>query len=554
MTVLRQNLSPSAHLLRNSRLFSLPNPLPRPPVSDAYNSTGAQKNSNTATLPFPTHQAIATTPKSLARGDWGFKRALPSRSRVVQTSNPVVKLKQLDTIEHITDYDSASDHVRTREKWEQLGIPVVRANGTMRDQGFGSVRGAFERRSDMTSYEDEDGLDEAGMIFKTIKNSVVPHLKELKDRTAEVPFEPFSLPQPDGARHGVRRWRHDGPWLPGMSANEFTTFMNKQLLARRSEFKIYLNQYVKNEIYAMRQNAWKKAQPQPETDEEADQFLAQQEDAAAMAERAKEWANISDTEVKAGIQSLRREAASNPLQSRLVHRLIVPFLRIPAIKLKDITFSAQARGSETEKYRFDDDVTPLSTHPSAGLGYLRTASHMSNHPILGPQEDPTPVTARVLQPASVGRTRSALIGVGGFVAQDSNTNSRDSKEIDIQTQGGAKLNVHPRFASVTPDGRIHLRVDRAKSAAVQIARGELLDTPPVRRNEDRNVINDLTAGMGQSGVAELDGLEKTPLTDAQNEFVDIVRKISAAAAKEGEEKGERVLRVRKVAGGGNARR
>ena len=126
MSLSRQSLSPTANLLRNSRLFSLPNPLPRPPVSETYGA-GISKASDTATLPYPTHQAIATTKSSLARGDWGLKRPIPSRSHIVQTSDPVLRITQLDTIEHVTDFDSAADHVRTRQKWEEMGMPMMKS-------------------------------------------------------------------------------------------------------------------------------------------------------------------------------------------------------------------------------------------------------------------------------------------------------------------------------------------------------------------------------------------------------------------------------------------
>src|SRR5689334_15181708 len=112
MSLRRQSLSPTANLLRNSRLFSIPNPLPRPPASVQFrDGAGVIKESETATRPFPTHQAIATTPKSAARGDWGLKRPLPVRSRLLQSGDPVVRVNALDTIEHITDFDSATDHV-----------------------------------------------------------------------------------------------------------------------------------------------------------------------------------------------------------------------------------------------------------------------------------------------------------------------------------------------------------------------------------------------------------------------------------------------------------
>ena len=91
MALRRQSLSPTANLLRNSRLFSLPNPLPRPVVGETVGA-GITKASDSATLPYPTHQAIVTTRSSLARGDWGLKRNLPARARVLQSSDPVLRI------------------------------------------------------------------------------------------------------------------------------------------------------------------------------------------------------------------------------------------------------------------------------------------------------------------------------------------------------------------------------------------------------------------------------------------------------------------------------
>ncbi|KAF2443148.1 hypothetical protein P171DRAFT_56264 [Karstenula rhodostoma CBS 690.94] len=527
MALRRQSLSPTANLLRNSRLFSLPNPLPRPPVTESY-AAGTQKISDTATLPFPTHQAIATTPRSLARGDWGLKRPLPSRSRIVQKSSPVVKVTQLDTIEHITDFDSASDHVRTRQKFEELSVPMLKGMAAMREQALGvAASGAFDRRSDMTSYEDDEGLDEAGMILEAIKKSVTANSekrKNTKKAEREHAFVPFNLPQPDMARHNARRWKHEGPWLPGMSADEFTKYMTEQLSRRKHEFNKYLRHYVKNEIYTSRQVASRNKTPENPLD--LDAHLAQQEDPAYIAEQEKVWANISPKEIHAGINKLRSEAAVNPLQSKLVQRLIVPFLRIPTIKLKDTTFSTDAKSDDAVRYRFDDDVAPLSTHPSAGLGYLRTNAYVPNHPILGPQNERLPVQARVIESRTASRSTTAKLGVAGFVTNDEFVSTGERKnfranedpayDIDIKTEGGAKVNVLPRFASVTNNGRVHIKLQRSVGAEVQVAKGELEDRPPGRSAAVENP-EDLLRGLGsgQSGT-ELD--EQSPQAQQLMQF------------------------------------
>lgn len=494
MSLRRQNLSPTANLLRNSRLFSLPNPLPRPPVGQAY-VAGTQKVSDTATLPYPTHQAIATTPRSLARGDWGLKRPLPSRSYLVQTSDPVVKVKQLDSIEHITDFDSAADHVRTRQKFEELSIPMLRGMSAQRDQAVSSpVAGAFERWSDTTSYDVDKGLDEAGKILQAIKKSALENIEKRKDKTTDHVWTPYVLPQEKTqeisvARHNARRWKHEGPWVPGMSADEFTKYITRELSVRRKEFNEYLRHYVKTEIYTAR--AMAATTNLPDDPVEQEKYLERQESNEYHAEQVKEWSNISDDQISARIKKLRSEAAINPLQSTLVQRLIVPFLRIPTMKLKDISYSTDARSGETHKYRFDDDVAPLSTHPSAGLGYLRTNAYMANHPVLGPQGERAPVKARVLESRIAAREKAAKLGVAGFVTLDDHQGigerhvqhqaARDpAYDIDIHTEGGAKLNVLPRFGSVSNDGRIHIKIKRAVGAEVQVANGILEDRPPQR--------------------------------------------------------------------------
>jgi hypothetical protein len=506
MALRRQSLSPTANLLRNSRLFALPNPLPRPNVGETYGA-GITKASDSATLPYPTHQAITTTKSSLARGDWGLKRPLPSRSRLVQVSDPVLRIKQLDTIEHVTDFDSAGDHVRTRQKWEELGVPMMKGMTAMREYDLSGTPpgGAFEVRDDTTSYDTEMGMDEAGLYLKALKDN------SKKNSEGSKQFTPFSPPPVDAAVHNAKRWKHEGPWLPGMNAEDFTTYLSKQISKRRPEFNKYLTEFVKNEIYMTRQLAASNdGENAPMDMNEAESWHKQ---------RSSQWAQISDEDIQAGIKSLRRDTANNPLGSKLVTKLILPFLRLPTIKFKYTAYAEDASNRDIEQYQFDQETAPLSTHPSAGLGNLRTRSYIANHPILGPQSNPSPVPARVVQPRTTGRGKDsfAKLGVGGFVANDQYrstdigsasrlnfSNARDVETIDVETVGGKKVLVSPLFGSVTNDGRIHIKLKRASGAEVQVARGELDDKPPVRENADTDPLKGLGDLMGKSGVKELD--------------------------------------------------
>ncbi len=541
MALRRQSLSPAAALLRNSRLFSLPNPLPRPQVGDPLGGGGIIKASDTATLPYPTHQAITTTPASLARGDWGLKRPLPNKSYLLKVSDPVLRISQVDTIEQVTDYDSAADHVRTREKWEEMGLPMMRGLSVLTsDSPTGAdPDGAFEVRDDTTSYETDLGLDERGLSLKALKRNVsktqslskrgritpkmvksavqtlrkarsmksIPEDSPLKEKLLKAEwtvenykdqkaasFQPFVKPELNVEAHNTRRWKHDGPWLPGMSADEFVVYLNKEVSKRRPEFLRYLIHWVKSDIYKSRKQAASK-QVNAKFDEK---LLDPIEAARRRKEQERKWTTFTKQDIETAIAALRREAANKVLTSTLVEKLIVPFLKIPIVRFRHKIFAEDADRRDFDLHRVDDASAPLSTHPSAGLGYLRTKSYLYTHPILGPQAHPAPVPARVLQPRSTatGKEMYARFGVGGFVANDDlkstdynsavrtyTSNAQDVETIDIDTEGGKKVLVQPAFGSVANNGRIMMKLYRATGQEGMVAQGLLDDTPVLNLGE-----------------------------------------------------------------------
>lgn len=190
-----RGVSPGGALLRTSRLFSVPAPLPN---AAAEVSAATHVNSNSATQAFPTHQIITTPNSSRKEGDWGLKRPLPLKT-TLKTSTPMLRVKQVDSIENVTDFLSAADHGQSLRKWQGLNMPITVpvTNDSMRIPG----KSVFEETFDFTAIENgQQG--------------------EAEDR----------------------RWKFRGPWLAGMTDGDFKKYLLKRVRNRRGEFRQFLKE------------------------------------------------------------------------------------------------------------------------------------------------------------------------------------------------------------------------------------------------------------------------------------------------------------------------
>ena len=389
-----RRLSPTANLLRNSRLFSLPPPLIKP--SDKTNNS-QRYGSETATLPYPTQQAIETTPSSLARGDWGLKRSLPLKS-TARTSTPTIRIGDIDSIDHITEFESAADHVLNLKKWEEIGLPVTIHedkrhvyNIVDRDQPLRVHRSVFESQYDNTEGRSDD-----------------PKYK---------------------------RWKHRGPWLAGQTAGEFNEYTEKEIRARKTEFRDFLRERLASKI-------------------------ATEDRRAAIdggLDLPGEPPEVTEEQLNHHIKELRQD------QQGLLFRYIEEFLDLPS-GTKDSDSEVAWTSSEGEK-------GPPTTHPSAGLSYLRTPSHTFNHPGLGPQAEERPVRARILG-ARDDKAPSPVVGVAGVAVEDPRIQGIKSTRsdrpppkgvtvFDQEIPGGAKMWIQPDRISVDSQGRINVRAKEA---------------------------------------------------------------------------------------------
>ena len=167
----------------------MPAPVPPPPSSSIVSPPSS---------PYPTLQAITTTRSSAHRGDWGLKRGLPLRASHKTT---YLRYRDLDTIEHMTTFESAHDDVLTLKKWQEMDIPLMK----------GESMGEYTL-----------GATPADRIGYFNHKTTVFDGREAKSENY--------------------KWRYKGPYIAGMSEKELREYIKKSILPRKDEFCAYVKE------------------------------------------------------------------------------------------------------------------------------------------------------------------------------------------------------------------------------------------------------------------------------------------------------------------------
>lgn len=406
-------------------MFSLPSPIP-PPPGDA--SLGTHFSSDTATLPFPTHQVITTLSSSRKHGDWGLKRPLPLKS-TTKSTHPMLRIKAIDTIEQITDYTSATDHGITLRKFQELNMPITLRKST------DSTAAGIAAHSRQTSWV------------------TLPQKSVFED---QVDFT--DIPPAKRAEALDRRWKFSGPWLAGMTQGEFNKWLAKEVRPKRHAFRAFLKkQLAKEKHEAAVQSAVDKGEEPP---------------------AASDPSSITDDELTDYLRRLRYN--KQQLYDMVGRFLDLAPLQPPTLAQGDF-FSLQP-GSQVQFRETSNPYAehgPPVTHPSAGISYLRTSMYMENHPIYGPQKHHAPVLARVVRPRRQPQSLTAKLGVGGFIVDppqgDSPANAKNANKalydrLDPSIEGGAKVWVQAQRASVDSKGRVNMHVSEASPESILVAK------------------------------------------------------------------------------------
>jgi hypothetical protein len=455
--------SPTGRLLRFSRLFSLPPPLPAAPVES---STAGQtlRTSDTATQPYPTYQAISTPASSRSRGDWGLKRPLPSRS--IPKNSPHLRIKAIDNLNHITDFESAADHTQTLAKWQDMNVPITlppNARTQISDSSNKLRPSAFSEDYDNTTLQphgEEQTTFTAERALRERGRQAAEVAKRERSRQSEIGEE-------DGPVVTKSTWKTQGPHLNDLTQEEFERYLMNLVRQHKPEFIKFL-QAVK--IEKKRGEQLSRMRSMSESDPQRFELELQHK------------SRVDAREMDDWIKELRDNHDS--LNSELA-MLVRDFFDLPAFPAPRAT----GGGLTSELTRPKSDAGPPSTHPSAGLSYMLTNAVVDNHPKYGPQSERSPVQARVLRTknSARGRDNRADVGLGGFVTSILPGNVPGASrfkdlasrtfvknplaDLDLSLTGGNKVWLQPKSAYIDEAGRVRLNVAEASSVSVDIKLG-----------------------------------------------------------------------------------
>lgn len=392
-------------------MFSLPSGLP-PPPGDYQAATSF--NSDTATQPFPTLQTV-TVPEALRQhGDWGFKRHFPLRS-TAKTSTPYLRIKQVDSMEHVTDFASAANHTLTLEKWQEMNIAISLPH---------DITGVVLRPESVF----EDKYDFTAIDSEKISGS------------------------------NNRRWKYKGPWLAKLTEGEFQTYIKREVRGRRAEFREFLRQELAPLLTAAARNRATEAQQRVMDEGQLDQVGSETLEAPEVRPE-----DVTDEHIMDFLRQSR-------LHRGQLYEAIEKFLDLCPIEPPSENDAPDRMNLMPNMRKTVEAVNPYArhgpptTHPSAGLSYLRTSSFMENHPFYGPQTKHRPVKARVMIPNSKGEVKTK-VAAGGFISPSplarNEYASTKMNKVDYKRPGGSKLWVNILSAQVNSVGRAIINVEEA---------------------------------------------------------------------------------------------
>lgn len=446
-------LSPAASLLRNSKLFALPPTIAlpaAPPSSDQISS------SDTATTVHPQFAAIETTTLSGNQGDWGFKRPLPLKATQT-TGTPIVRLvRGIDTPEHVADFESAADHAITARKFQELNHPLRHPQGSgarniFTDRMHHSVfRASHDNTTNLSAssparaasfgvwpnISPEDILNQLPESIQKRQRQATEAAKiDKRDQPLEANMS-AGAPSIVASRRRVeqRRWRYGGPSLTQISGMEFDEYLHKLGQKERD----MLNTRVRKEI--------------------VHEKLIKARDAGDMDKTIHEE-DVTAEEVKDYMRYLRNEP-------RKFGPIITEILDLPEVAPpKQIPRSAELweYGRDTLAAPHWRETGPPKTHPSAGLSYVHTDAHATNHPSYGPQKLAPITLARAVKTRyRAGSSNNETdYGVAGFIVpKPDDASTFKTNEIFTPKSGGLKVAVRPGPAFIQTNGTLNMKTRR----------------------------------------------------------------------------------------------
>jgi len=411
-----------------------------------------------------------------------LKRPLPLKS-TTQTSTPVIRIQAgIDSKERIADFDSATDHALTLQKWQLLNMPLRNPRGEKRVEA--SFESVFHPSRDNTILfpNSAAGNKRVRSVWPNVApdNHMPEHLKKKMDEAAKALDEEAVAngqvapsqrqPQTTNRMSERKRWRYQGPFLASMTGMEFDAYLK----TISEEKKILFRQNVKA-------------------------HMVTEAEAKRRSEALDEGTIQSDNPVDRLLEPTEEEVTEYVRTLRFKPAVFGPLIA-EALDLPDGPDDKQAEwhyGRFTAASRVYTEGGPPRTHPSGGLSYLQSPRFVHNDPVYGPQESAAPVVGRILKTRVSAGSKQAVasVGVAGFITPSPDGQSALGRDILREFEprkGGDKRVVEPINAEIRRDGRVQLAVQFKGSQFIE-------DDKAVRREERTKTEEDNGGSLRAAG-------------------------------------------------------
>ncbi|KAG5924866.1 hypothetical protein E4U61_005713 [Claviceps capensis] len=406
-------MSPGAVLLRTSRMFSIPKPLPEPPSSNQLDPHHGQRTTPSMTKAFPQHQSITSPIASRKTGDWGLKRPFPLKTTMA-TSTPLIRIKHLDSVESVTDFSSAADYTLSLQKFQELRVAISLPQGG-RDSGRSfraettTLKSAFEEGSDVTDPRDR--------------------------------------------RNSGTRWKFDGPWLAGMNQREFTDYLKKTVHPRRAQFRELLKKKLAEDMTVRQNNSslemgtppLKAIKTSDITQEQLTEYMQRlRNDRTTLYDLVYEFLDLAPFGLPIGMRGVLELLDRHELYSKQG-----PPASHPSAGISYLRTSAYLQNHPI--YGPQQSRTPVLARVVSPMIYGRKAKLGVGGFIADVPSGPD------FSPNLSRHNNTATLCHNGIL------------HLDLATYGGAKAYVEPHTATVDRNGKVILRLHNANAEAQLIA-------------------------------------------------------------------------------------
>ena len=480
-----------------------------------------------------------------------------------------------DTYEGITEYHSASPHVKTLQRFQELNIAMTR-----QDQRRGVADSQVMAMEESLDFTDESMGSRRWKYAGGGVRAMTPakfdaYVEKVKERREEFMDELRARAhvllleeQRDSERRRMQEAPVEGEETLAVDPLAFAAksgYIDWLIRLREVKTNAAVPSYLDGIMYNLRESWWTRSL-ENDTSEAAQRLRSKLQevtyspppnvpltitrpqignaDAATWLAFLEHIATIEESYITAHttgswdptgshfnsyLQALRKDST----QAGLLNRLVRNFLDMPPLNASELA-AQRSKDLPSALKHTETMAMSLSTHPSAGLSYLKSNNILYNHPILGPQKNAPPVTARFIS-ARRQDNNATLYGVAGFVARKEDGNNET--KLNINTPGGGKAERSVKSAYVDGDGRINVVLRNAgDNEGLAIREGALEPEPDVRKRLDRDA--HLMGTLKESNKRKVAGERRARVEGFDNDkgVVDVLKDLSRTLEQKGAQK------------------